>query len=104
MLIQIVKCTYIVCCVGHGVQIQIEIFKSWCVLPIWMAKSNVLSVGPSSDREILYFALTLETLDFAFYIGTHVKSHSLFLSVNLTGLNMVELASLNVVVDRLEHG
>ena len=69
-----------------------------------MAKSNVSSVGPSSDREILYFALTLETLHFAFYIDTHVKTHGLFLFVNLTGLNMVELVSLNVVVDRLEHG
>ena len=50
--------------------------------------------------------------------STHVKTHSLFLSVwhastwlswpawtvLLTGFNMVELASLNSVVNRLEHG
>ena len=45
------KLLYIVCCVGR-VEIQIEIRKGWCnVLQIWIVKSNVSSVVPSSERK-----------------------------------------------------
>ena len=57
-------------CVG-SVEIQIKILKKIGVLPmIWKVKSFVSSVGPSSSsvREHVDEP-TLETLDFAFYIG-----------------------------------
>ena len=55
------------CCVG-SVRIQIEIEKVG-VLSIWIVKSNVLSVGASSERN-LDEGPTLGTLDFTFNIGS----------------------------------
>ena len=50
-----------------SVQIQIEILKGWCTADIWKVKSNVSSVGPSSERDLeaRFFSdkgPTLETL------------------------------------------
>ena len=55
------------CCVG-SVRIQIEI-KKVGVLSIWIVKSNVLSVGASSERNMDEDP-TLGTLEFTFHIGS----------------------------------
>ena len=52
----LVSQTNVVCCVGR-VEIQIEIWKGWYTQPIRIIKSNVSSVGPSSER--MYFNLTI---------------------------------------------
>ena len=51
---------------------QIELYKNVGVLPIWIVKFNVLSVGPSSERNIFLSdkGPTLETLNFTIHVGS----------------------------------
>ena len=88
-----------------SVQIQIEILKGWCTADIWKVKSNVSSVGPSSERNLEDSSLTKglyarNVINFAFHIGSTptflyfnvsqpgchmlIMHHELFLSMRLT--------------------
>ena len=57
------------CCVGSVEIVYKSKYKKVGVLPIWIVKSNVSSVDPSSERKHDE-GPTLETLDFTIHIGS----------------------------------